>query len=149
MENNPRPLVGLVKDTMCGLYVVVRLLGIKIEDVYAWYLMFLGTLHNSKDVIGFVGLGHMGSRMCQNLVNDGRKILVYDIDNAKKESVVSTIQSSVSNKDMVNGVDSVQELGSKCNIVITMLPNDNIVRMTNNALMEGLQQSQNDNITTR
>ena len=104
---------------------------------------------NSKDVIGFVGLGHMGSRMCQNLVNDGRKILVYDIDNAKKESVVSTIQSSVSNKDMVNGVDSVQELGSKCNIVITMLPNDNIVRMTNNALMEGLQQSQNDNITTR
>lgn len=103
---------------------------------------------NSTDVIGFVGLGHMGSRMCQNLVNDGRKILVYDIDTNKKDTVVSTIQSSVGDKEMVNSVDNVKELGSKCNIVITMLPNDNIVRITNQALMDGLQKSQNENITT-
>ncbi len=38
-----------------------------------------------KDAIGFIGLGVMGGGMAANLIKNGYKLFVYDIDDAKNE----------------------------------------------------------------
>ncbi len=38
-------------------------------------------------IIGFIGLGNMGSRMVKNLLNAGYEILCYDIDKTKSEKM--------------------------------------------------------------
>lgn len=68
--------------------------------------------------IGFIGLGIMGKPMAKNLLNAGMKLMVSDL-----------------NKDAVNELVSIgaeqgtyAEIGAQCDIVITMLPNGQIVQ---------------------
>jgi len=64
--------------------------------------------------IGFVGLGIMGKPMSKNLLKAGYKLVVYDVvKEAVKEVVAAGAEEGSSPKDVA----------SKCEIVVTMLPN--------------------------
>ena len=64
--------------------------------------------------IGFIGLGIMGKPMAKNLIKAGYKLVVLDINkDAEKELATFGAEIGLSNSDVA----------SKCEVVITMLPN--------------------------
>ena len=64
--------------------------------------------------IGFVGLGIMGKPMSKNLLKAGYKLIAFDVvKEALKEVVAAGAEEGTSPKDVA----------SKCEIVVTMLPN--------------------------
>jgi 3-hydroxyisobutyrate dehydrogenase len=74
----------------------------------------------SNDVIGFAGIGAMGTPMAGNLARAGYKVVVYDLDAARAAALAGT-----------NGVTvakNLAELGAAANILITMLPDGKAVR---------------------
>ena len=77
--------------------------------------------------LGFVGLGHMGSKMVKNFVSDGHKVLVYDANPAILEQIRS--------KD-ISVSSSVGEIAKTCEIVFSMLPNDEIVTKVATELLQ-------------
>jgi 3-hydroxyisobutyrate dehydrogenase-like beta-hydroxyacid dehydrogenase len=70
--------------------------------------------------IGFVGVGVMGSRMARNLVKAGHELTVHDA-NAETTAAVA--------KDIgAKATASPREAAAASEIVITMLPNGQVVR---------------------
>lgn len=77
-------------------------------------------MNASNDVIGFAGIGAMGTPMAGNLARAGYKLVVYDLDAARTAALAGT-----------NGVTiakNLAELGAAANILITMLPDGKAVR---------------------
>jgi len=70
--------------------------------------------------IGFVGVGVMGSRMARNLVKAGHSLVVYDADPAVTADVAKDIGAKTA--------ASPREVAAVSEIVITMLPNGDVVR---------------------
>jgi 3-hydroxyisobutyrate dehydrogenase len=70
--------------------------------------------------VGFVGIGNMGTPMAGHLAKAGWKVSVYDTDEAKTRSFVSTHGGSTAR--------SLSELGKNSDVVITMLPDGHVVR---------------------
>jgi len=70
--------------------------------------------------IGFVGIGNMGNPMAAHLVKAGFDVTVYDI---RPETVEIFV-----NQHGGKGAKSLEEAGTGADAVITMLPNDKIVR---------------------
>jgi len=69
--------------------------------------------------IGFIGLGIMGKPMAKNLIKAGYKLVAYDVVQAAlKEVVAAGAEEGVSPADVA----------SKCEIILTMLPNSPHVR---------------------
>jgi 2-hydroxy-3-oxopropionate reductase len=64
--------------------------------------------------IGFIGLGIMGKPMAKNLIKNGYRLTVYDIN---KDAVKELVSAGAA------GASSVAELAGGCNLIITMLPN--------------------------
>ena len=64
-------------------------------------------------IIGFIGLGTIGRPIAENLIKAGYKLIVYD-QFAKFDDLVSL---------GAEGASSNKEVASKCDIIITMLPN--------------------------
>jgi 3-hydroxyisobutyrate dehydrogenase len=75
--------------------------------------------------IGFVGLGHMGAPMAANLVRGGHDVLGYDIaaDKAQRFAQMHGTRAP----------ESLAEVGTHADVVITMLPTGREVR---DALLE-------------
>jgi 3-hydroxyisobutyrate dehydrogenase len=74
------------------------------------------TQENSR--LGFVGIGYMGRPIARRLLESGFKLTVYDRDHSKTEELVQyggTVAQSVS------------ELSSSCNVVLSCLPSDEAV----------------------
>ena len=71
-----------------------------------------------KQPIGFIGLGNMGLPMANNLIDAGYKLKVY---NRTAEKARPLIEKGAELAD--TPIDAIASGG----IVITMLPNDNIV----------------------
>ncbi|MCX5542135.1 3-hydroxyisobutyrate dehydrogenase [Paraburkholderia sp. CNPSo 3076] len=69
--------------------------------------------------VGFIGLGHMGVPMVRNLVAAGMRVHVYDLSKPAME------QASEFGCVATN---SVPELASRVDVVVTMLPKPAIVR---------------------
>jgi 3-hydroxyisobutyrate dehydrogenase len=70
--------------------------------------------------VGFVGIGNMGTAMASHLAKAGFDLVVYDLNpGACKKFVVLYGGKTAA---------SLAELGSSADVVITMLPNDKIVR---------------------
>jgi 3-hydroxyisobutyrate dehydrogenase-like beta-hydroxyacid dehydrogenase len=71
-----------------------------------------------KGEIGFIGLGHMGTAMAANLAAAGRPVIAY----VRRESQVARL------KDL--GLKPTTDVGDllDCELVISMLPDDNAVR---------------------
>ena len=70
-------------------------------------------------MIGFIGLGIMGSRMAANLLKNGYELVVF---NRTKDKAFDLLESGAI------WAESPREVASKADIVITMLTNPEIVR---------------------
>jgi 3-hydroxyisobutyrate dehydrogenase len=71
-----------------------------------------------KDKLGFVGIGFMGHPIARRLLESGFQLMAYDRDRSKAEGLIQhggTVAQSVA------------ELSSSCNVVLTCLPNDQVV----------------------
>lgn len=69
--------------------------------------------------VGFIGLGLMGSRMANNLIRNGNQLFVYNRTKGKANDLIN------------NGamfIDSVAELASQSEVIITMLSEPKIVK---------------------
>lgn len=70
-------------------------------------------------VLGFVGLGQMGSRMAARLVRAGYRVIGYDMDAAVVKQLAA---------DGLEAASSLGDLGAASDIVLTSLPNGAILR---------------------
>jgi 3-hydroxyisobutyrate dehydrogenase-like beta-hydroxyacid dehydrogenase len=68
---------------------------------------------------GFIGLGNMGSRIAQRLLDHGYQLSVYDMDLAKAEAIAA--RGGVVAKSTV-------ELARTSDVLLSCLPNDEAVR---------------------
>src|SRR5713226_7704836 len=71
-----------------------------------------------NDRLGFVGIGYMGRPIARRLLESGFKLIAYDRDPSKAEELIrygGTVAQSVS------------ELSSSCNVVLSCLPSDEAV----------------------
>lgn len=75
---------------------------------------------SSNDVIGFVGIGAMGTPMAGNLARAGYKLVVHDLDAARTAALAGAHAVTVAK--------NLAELGAAANIIITMLPDGKAVR---------------------
>jgi len=71
-----------------------------------------------NSTLGFVGIGYMGRPIARMLLESGFKLTVYDRDQSKTEELIQ-YGGSVA--------QSVSELSSSCNVVLSCLPSDEAV----------------------
>jgi len=64
-------------------------------------------------MIGFIGLGRVGSLMVANLLKAGYPLFVFDIDKAKVNALIQL---------GARGSKNIQRLAERCNIVMSSLP---------------------------
>ena len=69
--------------------------------------------------IGFVGLGNVGSKVANNIIKNGYKLYVHDLDEIKSQSLVS--KGAIFCK-------SIEELVPKVSVLITCLPSPKSVK---------------------
>ena len=69
--------------------------------------------------VGFVGLGNVGSKIANNIINNGYKLYVHDLDEIKSQSLVS--KGAIFYK-------SIEELVPKVSVLITCLPSPKSVK---------------------
>src|ERR1700720_4422275 len=69
--------------------------------------------------LGFIGLGNMGSRIAQRLLDHGYKMSVYDRNLVKAETIAA--QGGIV-------ATSIRELASTVDVVLSCLTNDDAVR---------------------
>lgn len=74
----------------------------------------------SNDVIGFVGIGAMGTPMAGNLARAGFQVTVFDLDAARTEKLARETGVTVA--------AGLADLGAAADIIITMLPDGKAVR---------------------
>lgn len=75
---------------------------------------------NSAEIIGFVGIGAMGTPMAGNLARAGYQLVVFDLDHART--------AALARESGVTVAASLAELGAQASIIITMLPDGKAVR---------------------
>jgi 3-hydroxyisobutyrate dehydrogenase len=71
-----------------------------------------------NDRLGFVGIGYMGRPIARRLLESGFKLTTYDLDPSKSDELIpygGTV------------AQSVPELSSSCNVVLSCLPSDKAV----------------------
>src|SRR5260370_29277613 len=68
--------------------------------------------------LGFVGTGYMGRPIARRLLESGFKLTGYDRDHSKTEELI---------QHGGNVAQSVSELSSNCNVVLSCLPSDEVV----------------------
>lgn len=64
--------------------------------------------------VGFIGLGIMGKPMCKNVLKAGYDVIAFDL-NKKAVEEVAACGAKIA--------ESGKEVGEKCDVLITMLPN--------------------------
>ena len=69
--------------------------------------------------VGFVGLGNVGSKIANNIINNGYKLYVHDLDEIKSQSLVS--KGAIFCK-------SIEGLVPKVSVLITCLPSPKSVK---------------------
>lgn len=92
--------------------------------------------NGSRPAVGFVGLGHMGSPMCRQLLNGGYTVWVYDTAPEAMEGFKETDARLAS---------SLQELASEVEIIFLSLPNSKVVEevvLGGEGLIRGLSSGQ-------
>ena len=69
--------------------------------------------------IGFIGLGNVGSKVANNIISNGYKLFVYDLDEKKSKILVS--KGAIFCK-------SIEELVTEVSVLITCLPSPKSVK---------------------
>jgi len=82
--------------------------------------------------VGFIGLGNMGSKMAINLAKSGYNVFGFDID----EKLVDKLSHLGITK-----VQSLSNFAKDKDILITMLPNGNIVEKVLNEVLNDMEKS--------
>lgn len=72
-------------------------------------------------MIGFIGLGAMGAKMCANLIKKGYKVQVFDVVPAAVEAMKA---------QGAEAVDSPAAMAANAEVIFTSLPNSAIVEST-------------------
>src|ERR1700758_64996 len=72
-------------------------------------------LTESRAKLGFIGLGHMGSRIAQRLLDRGYQLTAYDLDTAQAEAIAAR-----------GGIaaESVFDLAQSVDVILSCLSND-------------------------
>jgi 3-hydroxyisobutyrate dehydrogenase-like beta-hydroxyacid dehydrogenase len=73
----------------------------------------------SNNQVGFIGLGHLGGRMASRLVQAGNRLVVFDEDPARAESLTG---------DGAQAADSAREVVERCGVVFSCLPSEESAR---------------------
>jgi len=68
--------------------------------------------------LGFIGLGNMGSRIAQRLLDHAYELTVFDLDNTKAEALV--LNGAVPAND-------IAELAQSADVILSCLTNDDAV----------------------
>jgi 3-hydroxyisobutyrate dehydrogenase len=71
-----------------------------------------------NDRLGFIGIGYMGRPIARRLLESGFKLTAYDRDHSKAQELIQYGG---------NVAQSVSELPSRCNVVLSCLPSDEAV----------------------
>src|SRR5258706_14784743 len=71
-----------------------------------------------KDRLGFIGIGYMGRPVARRLLESGFKLTAYDRNHSKSEELIQ-YGGKVA--------QSVSELSSSCDVVLSCLPSDEAV----------------------
>src|SRR5258705_2259959 len=77
------------------------------------------SLTNEHTRLGFIGIGNMGSRMAQRLLEHGYQLIAYNRSREPAEALV---------KYGAVVAESVAELASKADVVLSSVTNDDVVR---------------------
>jgi 3-hydroxyisobutyrate dehydrogenase len=75
----------------------------------------MNTITREINKLGFIGIGYMGRPIARRLLESGFKVTAYDRDHSKAEELIrygGTV------------AESVAELSSGCDVVLSCLPND-------------------------
>jgi 3-hydroxyisobutyrate dehydrogenase-like beta-hydroxyacid dehydrogenase len=78
----------------------------------------MNPITSEKDTLGFIGIGYMGRPIAQRLLQSGFKLTAYNRHRSKAEELIP-YGGSVA--------ESIAELASHCNVVLSCLPNDEAV----------------------
>lgn len=78
--------------------------------------------------VGFIGLGNMGGPMAGHLMAKGHKLHVFDISQEAKDNLKAKGATTY---------DNVSDLAKASDFVVTMLPNNDIVANTYDAILAG------------
>src|SRR5260221_14208834 len=71
-----------------------------------------------KDRLGFIGIGYMGRPVARRLLESGFKLTAYDQNHSKPEELIQYGGKVV---------ESVSELSSSCDVVLSCLPSGEAV----------------------
>ena len=82
--------------------------------------------------IGFIGLGNMGTKMVVNLLKANYEVIGYDVD---KKSVDALIPYGLKKVSQLN------DMSDDIDIIITMLPNGEIVEEVYNSIIDNFKQN--------
>ena len=86
--------------------------------------------------IGFIGLGVMGAPMATHLARAGHRLTLHDADPAVARALAQALGGAA------QAVDTPAALAPRCDIVITMLPNGQVVQQVvqgDRGLLQGLK----------
>jgi len=89
----------------------------------------------SDTVVGFIGLGNMGSGMSMNIAKSGYKMIVHDLD---RNAATPILEFGA------EWADSPREIAEKCDVIFTSLPGPlevEAVATGENGLFEGVSES--------
>jgi 3-hydroxyisobutyrate dehydrogenase len=78
----------------------------------------MNAITSEKNKLGFVGVGYMGRPIAQRLLESGFRLTAYDRDRSKAEELIrygGTV------------AESVAELSSSCDVMLSCLPSDEAV----------------------
>jgi len=78
----------------------------------------MNPITSERDTLGFVGIGYMGRPIAQRLLQSGFKLTAYNRHRNQAEELIQ-YGGSVA--------ESIAELSSRCNVVLSCLPNDEAV----------------------
>jgi 3-hydroxyisobutyrate dehydrogenase-like beta-hydroxyacid dehydrogenase len=79
----------------------------------------MNALTNERTRLGFIGIGNMGSRIAKRLVEHGYQVIAYNRSREAAEALV---------KHGATVADSIPELASKADVVLSSLTNDEAVK---------------------
>src|SRR5712664_1329328 len=79
----------------------------------------MNSLTNENTRLGFIGIGNMGSRIAKRLLEHGYELMAYNRSREAAEALV---------KYGATVADSIPELASKADVILSSLTNDDVVK---------------------
>jgi 4-hydroxybutyrate dehydrogenase/sulfolactaldehyde 3-reductase len=94
--------------------------------------------NENSPILGFIGLGSMGSKLVANLQLEGKKIMVYDINSEAVQKVIENGLKEVrdGNAKYPIAQGTVKDISTHCETIISILPNDDIVNSVSLELLQ-------------